>query len=461
MTIRTEVPPQGTRGLLQALGILAVLLLASLGIAWLIGNVTASSFPQAPSYMLLIFWAVILVPMAIVILRMFPWMINWYYLLPAIIFVLVFTAFPLALTVGLAFTNYSGQNGGTPDSGAMMEIASISPDRKIITVNEAGDGTMQETFRCEDPACTGAKAAVYIKDVTKPVILGVESLSDKAITLTAPLPENQNFVQITRVNVIKLVGIKNFIGIFRDASIQLVPTFIWTVIFALSTILVNTVAGLTLGILLANKRLKFRNFYRSLLFLPWAIPVVISVQMWVALLNPNFGVINRLLGLLGMYPIGWLIDPMWAKISILFVNLWLGFPFMMTATISALASIPEDLYEAAAIDGANRWEQVKAITLPMLRSAFTPLLLSGFAFNFNNFGLIYLLTAGGPPQEGRTSTAQSTDILLSWGYNVAFTNQGGNDYALASAIAIIIGVLTLAVSIVNFRFAGVFKEARK
>ncbi|GEM47141.1 ABC transporter permease subunit [Deinococcus cellulosilyticus] len=461
MTIRTEVPPQGTRGLLQALGILAVLLLASLGIAWLIGNITASSFPQAPSYMLLVYWAIILVPLAVVILRAFPWMINWYYLLPAIIFVLTFTAFPLALTVGLAFTNYSGQNGGTPDSGVMMEIASISPDRKSITVTEPGEDTLQATFRCETADCKGAKAAVFIKDITKPVLLGVESLNDKTITLTAPLPENQNFVQITRVNQIKYVGIKNFIGIFRDASIQLIPTFIWTVVFALSTILINTAAGLTLGILLANKRLKFRNFYRSLLFLPWAIPVVISVQMWVALLNPNFGVINRMLGLLGMYPIGWLIDPLWAKISILFVNLWLGFPFMMTATISALASIPEDLYEAASIDGANRWQQVKAITLPMLRSAFTPLLLSGFAFNFNNFGLIYLLTAGGPPQEGRTSTAQSTDILLSWGYNVAFTNQGGNDYALASAIAIIIGILTLAVSIVNFRFAGVFKEARK
>lgn len=461
MTIRTEVPPQGTRGLLQALGILAVLLLASLGIAWLIGNITASSFPQAPSYMLLIYWAVILVPMAVVLLRAFPWLINWYYLLPAIIFVLTFTVFPLALTVGLAFTNYSGQNGGTPDSGVMMDIASISPDRKTLTVTEPGEDTMQATFRCETTDCKGAKAAVFIKDITKPVLLGVESLGEKSITLTAPLPENQNFVQVTRINQIELVGIRNFIEIFQNASIQLIPTFIWTVVFALSTILLNTVAGLTLGILLANKRLKFRNFYRSLLFLPWAIPVVISVQMWVALLNPNFGVINRMLGLLGMYPIGWLIDPLWAKISILFVNLWLGFPFMMTATISALASIPEDLYEAAAIDGANRWQQVRAITLPMLRSAFTPLLLSGFAFNFNNFGLIYLLTAGGPPQEGRTSTAGSTDILLSWGYNTAFTANGGSDYALASAIAVIIGILTLAVSIVNFRAAGVFKEARK
>ena len=95
------------------------------------------------------------------------------------------------------------------------------------------------------------------------------------------------------------------------------------------------------------------------------------------------------------------------------------------------------------------------------RNSFTPILLSGFAFNFNNFGIIYLLTAGGPAQEGRESTAQSTDILLSWGYNTAFVSAGGQNFALASAIALIIFFLTLAISIVNFKAAGVFEEARK
>ena len=166
------------------------------------------------------------------------------------------------------------------------------------------------------------------------------------------------------------------------------------------------------------------------------------------------------MGLLGIVAIPWLNDPLWAKISILFVNLWLGFPYMMTATMSALSTINDDLYEAASIDGASRWQQITGITLPLLQKSFTPILLSTFAFNFNNFGIIYLLTAGGPAQEGRESTAQSTDILLSWGYNTAFAASGGQNYALASAIALIIFFLTLAISLVNFKAAGVFDEAR-
>jgi len=256
------------------------------------------------------------------------------------------------------------------------------------------------------------------------------------------------------------VGLANFQEIFAKASRALWPVFVWTVAFAFFTVILNALAGLILGILLYNKRLKGRNIYRTLLFLPWAIPAVISVQMWKALLDQNFGIVNKTLGLLGLFAVPWLNDPLWAKISILFVNLWLGFPYMMTATISALATINEDLYEAASIDGASRWQQSTNITLPLLRQSFTPILLSTFAFNFNNFGIIYLLTAGGPAQEGRESTAQSTDILLSWGYNTAFASSGGQNYALASAIALIIFFLTLAISLVNFKAAGVFDEAR-
>jgi arabinogalactan oligomer / maltooligosaccharide transport system permease protein len=266
---------------------------------------------------------------------------------------------------------------------------------------------------------------------------------------------------VTRFNQIQYVGLGNFQEIFSKASVELWPIFGWTVIFALATIVINTIAGLFLGILMANKRLKFRNLYRTLLILPWAVPAVISIQMWVALFNQNFGIINRVLALLGSAPIPWLADPLWAKVAILLVNLWLGFPYMMTATISSLASISEDLYEAASIDGASRWQQIQAITLPLLRQAFTPILLSGFAFNFNNFGIIYLLTQGGPAVQGNSATGKSTDILISWGYNNAFGAAGGASYGFASAIAIIIAFLTIGISMVNFRVAGVFEEAKK
>jgi arabinogalactan oligomer/maltooligosaccharide transport system permease protein len=113
------------------------------------------------------------------------------------------------------------------------------------------------------------------------------------------------------------------------------------------------------------------------------------------------------------------------------------------------------------VDGATRWQQIRNITLPMITAAFTPILLSSFAYNFNNFGIIYLLTEGGPAEPGNLATARSTDILISWGFNTAFTSAGNAAYGPASAIAMVVAVLTIGISIVNFRLAGVFKEARR
>ncbi|WP_155297492.1 ABC transporter permease subunit [Deinococcus kurensis] len=456
---RATVPPQGSRGILLALLILAALMGASVLIGWLLSTLTAQVVPGAPAYLLLVFTVVSLLVLAPLTHRAFPWITNWFYLLPALVFILAFTVLPVVLTVNYAFTNYSGQNSGNPDSAARQD-ATLSSDRRTVTLGGLS-GSAQEYLNCAAPNCAGATLVLYDEDASVPYRVKVASAQGNAFTLAAPTPESVQVAQATRVNKISYVGLANFQEIFGKASRALWPVFLWTVIFAFSTIVLNSLAGLILGILLYNKRLKGRNVYRTLLFLPWAIPTVISVQMWVALFNQQFGIVNKSLGLLGIVAIPWLNDPLWAKISILLVNLWLGFPYMMTATISALSTINDDLYEAAEIDGASRWQQITGITLPLLRNSFTPILLSGFAFNFNNFGIIYLLTAGGPAQEGRESTAQSTDILLSWGYNTAFVSAGGQNFALASAIALIIFFLTLAISIVNFKAAGVFEEARK
>ena len=155
-------------------------------------------------------------------------------------------------------------------------------------------------------------------------------------------------------------------------------------------------------------------------------------------MNTNFGAVNRGLALLDLPALNWLGDPWAAKGAILLVNLWLGFPFIMTATLGALSAIPDDLYEAAKIDGANAWRRFTGVTAPLLRTALVPIALTGFAFNFNNFNIIYLLTDGGPFVEGYTSTARSTDILISWAYNEAFRAQGGYAYGLGSAISLLI-----------------------
>lgn len=461
-SLRGRTPPQGPGGLALALGLVLALLAVSGLLAWGLARLTADAFPKSPPYLILLYLAAVLVPAMLLLVRVFPWLANWYYLIPSLVFLLAFTVFPVALTVNFAFTNYSGQNSGNPDTSFKTPIT-LSSDRRTVTFTQAPSSSksLPELFGCRVASCAGAPIVLYDAAADTPVTETIASVSGLAVTLTAPVPSNFTPTDATRVNRIEYIGLANFQRIFSRASVELLPVFGWTLVFAFVTVLLNTLAGLVLGILLYNKRLKFRNLYRTLLFLPWAIPTVISVQMWAALYNQQFGIVNKMLGLLGANPIPWLSDALWAKIAILLVNLWLGFPYMMTATISALATISDDLYEAASIDGASRWQQIRFVTLPLLQNAFTPILLSGFAFNFNNFGIIYLLTAGAPPVPGRTSTAGGTDILISWGYNTAFASSGGSNYSAASAIAVIVFFLTLAISVLNFRAAGVFKEARR
>jgi arabinogalactan oligomer / maltooligosaccharide transport system permease protein len=461
MLARSVVPPQGSKGILIALAVVTAIIGLSFGIGWGVSLLT----PAAPAYLLLVYAGVALIPIMILALRIFPWVVNWYYLMPSIVFLAAFTIYPIILTINFAFTNYSALNSGEPDAASRMEIQQIALDRKSLVVKDFAVGLtdLKTSLNCDTEDCAGRKVALLADGGQKPISVTIERIATKYIYFTAPAPqlEGAALTSVTRFNQIQYVGLGNFQEIFSKASVELWPIFGWTVIFALSTILINTVAGLFLGILMANKRLKFRNLYRTLLILPWAVPMVISVQMWVALFNQNFGIVNRVLALLGSAPIPWLADPLWAKIAILIVNLWLGFPYMMTATISSLAGISEDLYEAASIDGATRWQQIQAITLPLLRQSFTPILLSGFAFNFNNFGIIYLLTQGGPAVVGNSSTGKSTDILISWGYNNAFVSGGGSNFGFASAIAVIIAFLTIGISMVSFRAAGVFEEAKK
>ncbi|ACO45827.1 ABC transporter permease subunit [Deinococcus deserti] len=458
---RPTQPPEGARGVLTAVLVLAVLMGAAALIGWLLSGLTARLAPTAPPYLLLVYTLGALVLLMPLVARLFPWIVNWYYLFPALVFLAAFTVLPIVLTVNYAFTNYNAVNSGNPDS-AVRTAASLSADRRVVTLQETPQASsVAEYLKCAQPSCAGSTIVLFDEEASVPVRAKIASVSGREVTLAAPVAETLAVANATRINRYGYVGLANFREIFGKASRALLPVFIWTVVFAFSTVVINALAGLVLGILLFNKRLKGRNIYRTLLFLPWAVPAVISVQMWKALLNQQFGIVNKGLGLLGIAAVPWLGDPLWAKISVLLVNLWLGFPYMMTATISALSTINEDLYEAASIDGASRWQQIQSITLPLLRSSFTPILLSGFAFNFNNFGIIYLLTQGGPPLEGREATAQSTDILLSWGFNTAFASSGGQNFALASAIALIIFFLTLAISLVNFKAAGVFEEARK
>lgn len=286
----------------------------------------------------------------------------------------------------------------------------------------------------------------------------VASLEGDTLTLSAPLPEGLTYTSVARYNDFSWVGLNNFRAILGQAGRSLLPIFVWNLSFATLTVVINIIVGVFLAVLLNDPELRLRNLYRTLLIIPWALPAVITIQIWRGLFNYNFGAINRLFALFDLPIINWLGDPTAAKAAVLLVNLWLSFPFMMTATLSALSAIPDELYEAARIDGASAWQSFWSVTSPLLRNALVPIALTSFAVGFNNFNVIFLLTDGGPAYPGGTSTARATDILISWAYNEAFRSQGGFAYGLGSAISIIIFVITLAVSLVNFRVTGALKE---
>ena len=243
------------------------------------------------------------------------------------------------------------------------------------------------------------------------------------------------------------VGFQNFRLIIGDQNVRgpFVRVLIWTFAYAFLSVLITFILGLALALILNHPKIKARKILRSILILPYAMPGFLSVLIWAGLLNDDFGAINQVFG----SSIPWLTDPFWAKVSTLLVQLWLGFPYMFLITTGAIQSIPAELAEAAAVDGAKPRHILMKIKLPLLMVSVTPLLIGSFAYNFNNFGGIYLLTGGGPVMED-SPIAGATDILISYTYKLAFDAGRGNDYGLACAISIVIFFIVATVSTISF-----------
>ncbi len=247
------------------------------------------------------------------------------------------------------------------------------------------------------------------------------------------------------------VGLANFLAILHGPYAQIFfPTLIWTLGFSIGTSLLNYAVGMVLAIMLNNRAMKGRSIFRTLLIVPWALPSTITVLIWQGLLNQSFGAVDHVLTMIGLPAVGWLVNPVWAKVAILLVNLWLGFPFFMVSLLGGLQSLPQDVLEAAAIDGASRWSSFRLVTFPLLWRFSLPLLLGTFAFNFNNFGTVYLLTAGGPPR-ATTAFAGTTDVLSTVIYNMTLTY---NRYDIAAALGIILFLFVGGLTLLQLRLAG-------
>lgn len=256
-------------------------------------------------------------------------------------------------------------------------------------------------------------------------------------------------------NLVDWVGFTNFINIFKMNiwSNTFFHLAVWTMVWAVCSTFLNYGCGLILALLTSRNDIKFKGFWRTIYILPYAIPGFVSLLVF-RLMFSGVGPINNLLVNLGFDKIPFFTDGTTAKIMLLLINTWLGAPYFMILISGALTNIDNSMYEAAEIDGASRWQQFRSITLPTLLFQTAPVLILSFAFNFNNFSAIYLLTDGGPINSAYRY-AGSTDILITWVYKLT---KDQSQYNIASVISILLFIFIASISTWNFIRSKSFKE---
>lgn len=210
-------------------------------------------------------------------------------------------------------------------------------------------------------------------------------------------------------------------------------TLPFTVVWTVSNVTIGVTVGLLLALILNTRGLALRPIYRVLLILPWAVPNYITSLIWKGMFHSQFGVINQVIQAFGGAPVSWFESPFTSFLTVLSTNGWLSFPFMMVISLGALQSIPADLYEAARVDGASRWQQFRNITLPSLKPALIPAIIISVVWTFNMFNIIYLVSEGEP--------GGATEILITEAYKIAFQQYR---YGYAAAYSTLIFLILLA-----------------
>ncbi|MFT3796887.1 ABC transporter permease subunit [Microbacterium sp.] len=247
------------------------------------------------------------------------------------------------------------------------------------------------------------------------------------------------------------VGFDNFVRLFTDPAMfqPLALVTLWTFAWALLSVAIPFALGLLFAIIFNDERVKGRKVLRTLFILPYAFPAFMSALLFRGMFNAEFGVINEFF--FGGANIDWLGDPWLARVAVLFVNVWLTYPYYFLVCTGAIQALPSDALEAASIDGAGRTRQLRSIILPLVLVATAPLLISSFAFSFNNFTVIYMFNNGGPAIPGAPYALGATDILISAIWDISGVSGGKADYGLASALSILVFIVVGIISAIAFR----------
>jgi arabinogalactan oligomer / maltooligosaccharide transport system permease protein len=267
-----------------------------------------------------------------------------------------------------------------------------------------------------------------------------------------------SFTEQTALNVGEpitelFVGFSNYLRILGDfqvfrstaeGAVINYQNFYWTLFITVCWTVTNVTVGVTFGMLLAlalnTRGLRFTNLYRVLLILPWAIPNYITALIWRGMFHQQFGVINQAIQMFGGEPVAWFDGVFSAFMTGLITNGWLSFPFMMVVILGGLQSISQDMYEAATIDGASKWQQFWQITLPSLKPTIIPAVIISVVWTFNMFNVIYLVSGGEP--------AGANEILITKAYKIAFEEYR---YGYAAAYSVVIFLILMVYGVLQTR----------
>jgi len=244
----------------------------------------------------------------------------------------------------------------------------------------------------------------------------------------------------------RFIGLSNFNFLLSRDVFQMVVE--QTAIFALSAVFFKALIGLVTAHLINNLPAKGQRKWRGMLLVPWVIPLALSSLGWWWLFDPTHSAINYVLSSLGFDEIPWLSQPGWARFSVILVNVWYGAPFFLIMYLAALKSVPEQLYEAAAIDGANAWQKFVHITLPMMRSIIAITVLFSLIVTFANFDIVQIMTAGGP--------RNMTHVFATYAFMLGIRS---GDLPLGAATSLFMFPILAAAAILILR--GVRKRGRE
>ncbi|HJP77576.1 MAG TPA: sugar ABC transporter permease [Pseudonocardiaceae bacterium] len=205
------------------------------------------------------------------------------------------------------------------------------------------------------------------------------------------------------------IGLGNYAAVIHDPTF--LPALLHTVVFVAASLVVQYTAGLALAVFF-RQHFRLSVTLRALFLVPWLLPLIVSASTWSWMFNSDSGIVNSVLHAAGLGPVHWLTSPQWSLISVIIANIWIGIPFNLVILYSGLQTIPADLYEVAALDGANGWQRFWRITFPLLRPVSAITLLLGLIYTLKVFDVIWIMTRGGP--------IDSSTTFATWSYKLGF-----------------------------------------